>query len=228
MQSHDNNGPTSTTKYRTKNKLQRASACLPQDAKIHLVNSAPIKEEKVLLHLRRGGYKLLILDAHIFLSLKCASQASASVALLDYTVTPLGHYPTQTKHAIEGLKRILSLTPPKQIIIAGESAGAHLTLNILSQLLRPFKNLEQPSLNGGKLGGMCLISPFLSFDYAKDSYERNAGHDCLTLNAAEDLHENFKTEGMSHGVARRDPGLSPTGAGIRWWMDATLERIILV
>jgi hypothetical protein len=95
---------------------------------------------------------------------------------------PIGRYPPQIKQAIEGLKHILSLTPPEQITIAGGSAGGHLTLNLLSHLLHPFKTLEPISLlNGGKLGGTCPNSPFLSFDYGKDSYSRNKDRDCLTL-----------------------------------------------
>jgi hypothetical protein len=62
----------------TKNRLQHTSISLPQDAKTHCVGPPPATGEKRLLCLHGGGYNLPILDTHISISLKCASQASAS------------------------------------------------------------------------------------------------------------------------------------------------------
>jgi hypothetical protein len=75
---------------------------------------------------------------------------------------------------------------------------------------------------------MCPISPFLSFDYGKDSYIRNKRGSCLTLQMAEGFNENFKPKGMSDEVAVKDPGLSSADAEIGWWKDAPVERMMLV
>jgi hypothetical protein len=69
------------------------------------------RREKVVSYLHGGGYNLPILDTHISFFLKCASQTSASLALLEYILTPTGRCPTQIKPAIKALKHFLSLPP---------------------------------------------------------------------------------------------------------------------
>jgi acetyl esterase/lipase len=145
---------TSTTisKYCTKSKPQHISISLAQDAKIHFIGCPPAAGEKVLLYLYGGGYNLPILDAHISFSLKCPSQASQRISHNSHAHYPLP-YINQASHRRTKTHLITHLS--EQIITAAESAGGHLTLNLLSHLLHPFKDLENISLllNSGKLGG---------------------------------------------------------------------------
>lgn len=103
---------------------------------------------------------------HIAFSLRCASKASASLVMLEYTLAPTDHYPTQLIQAAEGLKHILKLTPPSKITIAGDSAGGHLSLSLLAHLMHPSPDAPEVNLSS-PLAGICLICPFLSFDYDK-------------------------------------------------------------
>jgi len=92
--------------------------------------------------------------------------------------------------------------------------------------MNPAKDLEPISLKE-KLGGICLICPFLSFDYGKKSYTTNAPRDYLQLKDVISFNADFKPIGLSDTDALKDPGLSPLDAPKGWWKDCPVERILL-
>jgi hypothetical protein len=55
-----------------------------------------------------------------------------------------------------------------EIIMAGDSAGGHLAAGLLSHLNHPSEEVEPVKL-AEPLRAMCFISPFLGFDYNKES-----------------------------------------------------------
>ncbi|KAH6710617.1 hypothetical protein BKA61DRAFT_612035 [Leptodontidium sp. MPI-SDFR-AT-0119] len=75
-------------------------------------------------------------------------------------------YPTQLHQAISALRSVLQVTPLSRISTAGDSAGGHLSAGLLSYLIHPLEDVEPIQLKE-KLGGICFICPFLSFDYNK-------------------------------------------------------------
>jgi acetyl esterase/lipase len=199
---------------------------LPKGAKLHWVGTQPSPGCNVLLYFHGGGYNISINHGHISFSLKCAANAKASLALLEYTLAPAGHYPIQLHQAIGALRKVLTITTPSCITIAGDSAGGHLSTSLLSHLMHPAKDIEQIILEE-KLAGICLICPFLSLDYEKKSYIYNAGRDYLQLKDIVEFNENFKARGLSDEEAIKDPGLSPLDAPKGWWENAPVKRIIL-
>lgn len=52
--------------------------------------------------------------------------------------------------------------------MAGDSAGGHLAAGLLSHLNHPSEEVEPVKL-AEPLRAMCFISPFLGFDYNKES-----------------------------------------------------------
>ncbi|KAE9367204.1 alpha/beta-hydrolase [Stipitochalara longipes BDJ] len=213
-------------KYCTQHRLKHVVYPLPKGAKLHWVGPQPSSGCNVFLYMHGGGYKMAINPGHLSFSLKCASNAKASLALLEYTLAPAGHYPTQLNQAIEALKSILNITSPSHITIAGDSAGGHLSTSLLSHLMHPAKDIEPIPLIE-KLGGICLICPFLSFDYEKKSYVTNAPRDYLQLKDVKSFNSDFKPLGLSDTDALKDSGLSPLDAPKGWWKDCPVERILL-
>ena len=200
---------------------------LPHSTKLHWVGPRSSKGN-VLLYFHGGGYNEgLVPEGHVPLALKFATRASASLAILEYTLAPTARYPTQLQQAVVALKHILVTTPPSKIIIAGDSAGGHLAVSLLSHINHPLGDIEAIKLPE-RLKGSCLISPFLSFDYDKDSYRRLAKHDYLTVKHMKGLNDNFKPVGLSDKDAIQDPYLSPLDAPQGWWKNSTVSNVLLV
>ncbi|KAG0645660.1 alpha beta hydrolase [Hyphodiscus hymeniophilus] len=200
---------------------------LPLSTKLHWIGPRSSKAN-VLLYLHGGGYmEGLVPRGHVPLALKFATKATASLAMLEYTLAPEARYPTQLRQAVVALKHILQTTPASRIIIAGDSAGGHLAAVLLSHLNHPSKDIETIKLTE-RLKGICLISPFLSYDYDKASYRTLAEKDYLTLEHMKFLNENFKPEGLSDVDAIKDPYLSPLDVPKQWWNDSAVSNILLV
>jgi acetyl esterase/lipase len=212
--------------YSIKHKLKHVTYPLPNGAKLHWIGPQPSPGCNVLLYFHGGGYKIAITPGCITFALKCAKNAKASLAMLEYTLAPTRHYPTQLHQAIEALRKVLTVTSPSHITIGGDSAGGHLTTSLLSHLMHPAKDVEPITLTE-KLAGICLICPFLSFNYDKKSYTTNAGKDYLQLEHMREFNASFKPPGLSDEEAMKDPGLSPLDAPLGWWKNAPVQRILL-
>ena len=210
-----------------RNKVLHTIDPLSLSAKLHWVGPRS-SSGNVLLYFHGGGYNSpAVGPGHVAFALRCASNASASLALLEYTLAPIAHYPTQLRQAVSALKHILASTPPSKIIIAGDSAGGHLSASLLSHLLHPSKYIEALPLSE-KLDGICFICPFVSFDYDKKSYKYNANRDYLSLEAVKELNSNFKPPELSDEDAIKDPQLSPLDAPRGWWKNSPVERMLVV
>lgn len=180
----------------------------------------------MLLYFHGGGYNNPSTPEHIKFSLKCASNADVTLAMLEYTLAPEGHFPTQTIQAAEALKHILTITSPSKVLIAGDSAGGHLLLSLLSHIMHPSKDIDPISLSEN-LAGVCPISPFLSFDYNKSSYEYNDERDYISLKIVKEFNANFKKPLLTDQEAVKDPRMSPLDAPAGWWANLPVDRILL-
>lgn len=70
-----------------------------------------------------------------------------------------------------------------QIVIAGDSAGGHMALSLISHLLHPHPEVQKVGLEE-PLAGAILISPWTKFATDDDSVKRNATSDYVTATAA--------------------------------------------
>jgi len=125
------------------------------------------------------------------------------------------------------LKRILNITSASNITIAGDSAGGNLALGLLSHIKSPKSGIEEIKFEG-KLKGMCLICPFLSFNYDKESYIRNGNRDMLNSVFAIQANDKFRPPGVTDENMAEDPYASPRDAPGGWWRNCPVERIFLV
>jgi acetyl esterase/lipase len=141
-------------KHCLKNNLHHEIDGLSQDANLHWLADRPGKDSKVVLYFHGGGYNMSADGYHVVSASMCASKANASLAMLEYTLAPKAHFPTQLIQAVEALKYVLSITSPSKVIITGDSAGGHLALSLLSHLMHPSQSLQALSLSEN-LGGIC-------------------------------------------------------------------------
>jgi acetyl esterase/lipase len=72
-------------------------------------------------------------------------------------------------------------TSPSKLILAGDSAGGNLALQIISQLLHPHPALPTPPAGPLCFGGLLLLSPWMEFGTDAPSHTRNAARDVLPL-----------------------------------------------
>lgn len=212
--------------YCKRNKGLHTIEDLPHSARLYWVGTRS-SQGNILLYLHGGGYNSpLVGPGHVSFAMECAVKASASLAMLEYTLAPTKRYPTQLQQAVAALKHIMTTTPPSKVSIAGDSAGGHFAAGLLSHLNHPSRNIQQVKLSK-PLRGTCFTCPFLSFDYDKESHRTNATRDCLGLEATKEFNENSKLLGLSDRDAIQYPQLSPLDAPRGWWEDSPVMSILL-
>jgi len=134
----------------------------------------------VIYYLHGGAYQIGHPASAIAPFLRIAELAdtqgiSVAVFALDYSLTPEAQYPTQVNQAEAAYRYLLNdqHIDPVKLAIVGDSAGAHLMLNLLSVLAEE-KALSKPG------AGAFLIAPWIDIRCANDgSYVRNKDNDYL-------------------------------------------------
>ena len=142
----------------------------------------------------------VLLFLHLCVFLQCAKK----IAFVDYRPTaliPEHPFPKQLRPKFAATQHLLDLgVSPSNIIIAGDSSGGNLVLQLASQLLHPHPSLpiiHLPSRAGTEtdvnslevfpevFGGMLLILPWLEYNVDAPSFARNCARDLIRLNAWE-------------------------------------------
>ncbi len=142
-------------------------------------------------------------------------------------LTPEHPFPKQLRQTIAAVQYLLDKgVSPSNIIIAGDSAGGNLALQLASQLLHPHPSLPRlrlPSHAGSEtdaissefpksFGGMLLISPWLEYNMDAPSFTRNAARDFIPPNSWQ-LFADTVRQGIVPAVRRHlEPGIAP-----HWW-----------
>jgi acetyl esterase/lipase len=134
----------------------------------------------VIYYLHGGAYQIGHPASAIAPFLRIAELAdkkgiSVAVFALDYSLTPEAQYPTQVNQAKAAYQYLLNdqNIDPSKLALLGDSAGAHLILNLLS-IMADEKSLPKPG------AGAFLVAPWIDLRCAKDgSYVRNKDNDYL-------------------------------------------------
>lgn len=109
---------------------------------------------------------------------------SVSIFALDYHLAPEHVFPTQVEEATVAYEYLIHemQIAPSKILVAGDSAGAHLALSFLVNLQKPYStsaySTEYTQLPKPK--GLVLLSPWLSLHHRPSSFTTNAGSDVLS------------------------------------------------
>ena len=146
-------------------------------------------------------------------------------------------FPKQLRQTIAAIQHLLDLgVSPSNIIIAGDSAGGNLVLQLASQLLHPHSSLptlrlpshastEPDSEFPEPFGGMLLISPWLEYNVDAPSFARNSTRDVLPLNAWQVCADTVR-QGIVPALHNHlEPGIAPDG----WWkgLGGLFPRVLI-
>jgi acetyl esterase/lipase len=95
----------------------------------------PQAEERVLLYLHGGGFVLGWYQTHRTMVAHLAQMAGMKALAVDYRLAPEHPFPAPLDDCVTAYRWLLKQGyKPQQIVIAGDSAGGHLTLTTLLRL----------------------------------------------------------------------------------------------
>lgn len=124
---------------------------------------------KVILYLHGGGYVWGSLKSHRHLVSELGRAAMMRTLALDYRRAPEFPFPHALEDAVSGYRFLVdSGFKPRQIAVAGDSAGAGLAVALLVRLKE--LSMQQPAC-------ALLFSPWVDMTVTADSYSRNAKRD---------------------------------------------------
>ncbi|WPH02422.1 DNA polymerase alpha-associated DNA helicase A-like protein [Acrodontium crateriforme] len=173
----------------------------------------PRDAKKIIYYLHGGGYAIAASPGHfkwlfdLQNDLAKQSGKSVSVVVLGYTLSPYGQYPIQLREAAEGLQSLLDANKsPRDIIIAGDSAGGNLTMSLLSHILHPHPEVKTTIKLESPVAGVVLVSPWSKFTTDDDSVRRNATSDMVTPSASDRWVSLFLGSGPKDNY--NQPGLA--------------------
>lgn len=146
--------------------------------------------------------------------------------MLSYTLAPHGTYPRQLQQGVSLLRHALTTLhhSPSTLIIGGDSAGANLTLGVLSHLLHPHPEIEPLTLApGAALRAAILLAPWASFRHDWPSITTNARKDMVSVRAGDLWAASYL------GGRERDAYNEPLSAGDGWWrgLEGVLTECIV-
>ena len=140
---------------------------------INILKCIPKKlETKIqILYFHGGGYTMGSLQTHKSLTSFLAKKIGATVWSVDYPLAPEHPFPTALHDATSAYEALLKrVDSPKQIIVAGDSAGGGLT--VATMLKAKEKGLPMPK-------GMVLFSPWCDLTLSGWSYSALADRDFM-------------------------------------------------
>lgn len=124
---------------------------------------------RAILYLHGGGFYSGSLRTHRNIAGSLAKAASADVLLIDYRLTPEHGFPAQVDDALAAYRWLLaSGYRPENIVVAGESVGGTLAIEV---------TLRQLRLKGPLPAAVVAMSPVTDFAVTGASMTANAGSD---------------------------------------------------
>lgn len=198
------------------------------DAKLHWLGDRSAK--KVILYFHGGGFCLPPLPGHMLfvnqIQQHLASKGKKVVfAVLEYGLTlNKSKYPSQILQGTEALRHILNKGyEPSNIVLGGDSAGANLSLAVISVILHSFpgQGVEPLKLNG-QLAGLLLISPWVSFGTHGRAWTENPNKDCIPAECQIALSDAYTD------ASERNNYSEAVRADVDWWKGIPAKSILNV
>jgi acetyl esterase/lipase len=169
---------------------------------IWIVHDQTRKPDVVLYYCHGGGFSMG--SSYFYMEfllawvtmLKMAGFSNPALFALEYTLVPDAVYPKQVQETYSGYQHVLSIVEDRsKICVAGDSAGATLTLSLLLYLSNTELKDQLPGL-------ACMISPWVSIISEKNRNTRSDYLDATSLR-----HYGFQYIGTK--VPYDDPMVSP-------------------
>ncbi len=174
---------------------------LTMPVKGHWYKPQSSRPERTLLYLHGGGYAFYS-RAHESMIALIAAAARSKTFALDYRLAPEHPFPWQLHDALAGYRYLLENgVQPRQLVVAGDSAGGNLALALLI-------SLRDAALPLPALG--LLLCPWTDLTNSGASMSANADYDMIDRSMAERWAEWYCA-----GEDRRHPLISPQNADLR-------------
>ena len=169
---------------------------------------------KILLYLHGGGYVqgLIALYPTFMKDLYKMAKGGYEIILLDYRTAPEAVYPTQLGEALDLWEDLTGRQgiAPGDIVVAGDSAGANLTLALLLKLRDAGRSLPAAAICLSLWGDMTASGKSFAKNYKKDIFFGDPKGE-LTEEKRQELLQGgiYRFLGQAD---RRDPYVSPVFA----------------
>lgn len=163
------------------------------------------RRDAVLLYLHGSGYAVCSARTHRGLTSRLSGMTGLPVFACDYRLAPHHRFPSagdDVRAAYEWLLR--QGWPPERIVVAGDSAGGHLALDLVLGLSREGRPVPP---------AVVLISPLFDVTFTlAERREREVGRDPLVSAARARRMIGLYTEGADPGHPRLTLDLALAGA----------------
>jgi len=188
-------------------KIPKDANCEPIDAvgvPAEWISVPESIDDHVVLYFHGGGYISGSINSHREYCVRIARASKTRVLLIDYRLAPEHRFPAALEDAMKVYQWLNSSEgiKPKNIIIAGESAGGGLTIATLIKLRDD--QVELP------IAGICL-SPFMDLAVTGDSVKTKAEVDPIVTQA----NLEFCAKLYLGGENSRNPLASPLYADLK-------------
>jgi acetyl esterase/lipase len=197
-------------------RLDEVGAVWPvaDDAKLEAVDLDGVKGEwsivpgadvsRALMFFHGGGYCAGSIASHRRMATEAGRAGGLRTLAVAYRLAPEHPFPAARDDALKAWRRLRNEGyPAKRIAVAGDSAGANLTLALVGELKRAGEDLP---------GCLWLVSPWTDLAMSGATLMSKSDVDPLIHREyLEELADAFAPEGMD----RRDPRLSPLYAALR-------------
>lgn len=122
------------------------------------------QSSRVILYCHGGGYLFGSPLSYRAFTTRLAEAADARVFVLDYRLAPEHPFPAAADDVLAAYRWLSETTPAENIIVAGDSAGAGLSLSLLVQIKKA--GLAMPA-------AAILMSPYADLNTTGDSLDAN-------------------------------------------------------
>ena len=154
------------------------------------IKGAAKRHEKIIVYLHGGGYVVGSSTMYKTFIAQLAVAANATVLAPDYRLSPEHAFPASQDDCVAVVEQIKRDYPNAALIVAGDSAGGALAIDVALTLAK--KNTSQP------IDGLLLISPWVDPLASEGSIISNADNDILSKPFLDESYAEHIQQGDSH------------------------------
>jgi acetyl esterase/lipase len=162
------------------------------------IGSEGLREDRAILFFHGGGFQMGSIETHRALAARIAASAGCRVLAIDYRLAPEHCFPAPLEDALAAYDWLLATgLAPRQISLAGDSAGGGLAVSLMLALKARKSALPAAA---------ALMSPWTDMEASGASFETHAARDPFHQRA---MIQALARAYLGCGGDPRDPLASP-------------------
>ncbi|MBO6128574.1 MAG: alpha/beta hydrolase [Pseudobutyrivibrio sp.] len=146
--------------------------------KVNMISKTSNPKEKIIMYIHGGGFVTGSPESRTMFTYYVADKMGFNVAAVDYRLAPENPFPAGVDDCINVYAELEKKYGAENIILAGESAGANLTLVTLLKIKE--RGLHFPKCS-------FAFSPCVQYDRVLDSYINNQKTEGMVTNLSEEV-----------------------------------------